>query len=324
MYDALRTVITTLVLPPGGPILLVVLGALVLRWHPRTGRALALLGAAALWLLSLPVVANLLVTLLGGARPLDLAAARKADAIVILGGGVRVQAPEYGGDTLGRLTLERVRYGAHLARELRLPVLVTGGAPEPGVRTEADLMREALEREYGILVRWVDDRAGNTRENAANAARLLSAAGKRRVVLVMHGFDVRRARWLFGRAGLQVIAAPTHVPRWDSLDFSDFLPSSGALLTSHFCLYEALALMREAALAMGMGPRDGNLALRMLGSLAWSQSSDSTIRIPGHRQQSAGAVAALSSAKWLSPGCRVFLHSAGAIDIGVSRSSLTR
>jgi uncharacterized SAM-binding protein YcdF (DUF218 family) len=65
-------------------------------------------------------------------------------------------------------------------------------------------------------------------------------------VLVMHGFDVRRAVAQFEAAGLQVMPAPTHVPTWESLDLADFLPNVGALYTSHFALYEALALARDA------------------------------------------------------------------------------
>jgi uncharacterized SAM-binding protein YcdF (DUF218 family) len=112
----LRLFVSTLVLPPGGPMVLMLLGLLCLRWCPRLGRSLAAIGVAALWLGSLPIVADALVTALEGATPLDLDVAVKADAIVVPGGGVRAQALEYGGDTLGRLTLERVRYGAYLAR----------------------------------------------------------------------------------------------------------------------------------------------------------------------------------------------------------------
>jgi uncharacterized SAM-binding protein YcdF (DUF218 family) len=107
-------------------------------------------------------------------------------------------------------------------------------------------MREALEREYGVPVRWADTRARNTRENAANAAHMLAAENKRRVVLVMHGFDVRRATQQFEAAGLQVIAAPTQVPRWEDVEMTDWLPNPVALYTSHFVLYEVLALVRDA------------------------------------------------------------------------------
>lgn len=246
MYDAFKLAVTSLVLPPGGPLVLVALGVLWQRRRPRWGRGLGLAGAAALWLSAMPIVASALVTLLGGAQPLDPQRARSAEAIVILGGGVRPSAAEYGGDTLGRLTLERVRYGAWLARRTGLPVLVAGGPPEPTVRAEAALMREALEQEFGVPVRWVEDRSRNTRENAEQAARELAAAGKRRVLLVVHGFDVRRARAQFEAAGLEVIAAPTQVPRWDEIELADFLPSAGALQTTHFALYELLALARDA------------------------------------------------------------------------------
>jgi MFS superfamily sulfate permease-like transporter len=60
----------------------------VLAWRrrPRFGRALAAAGAATLWLASLPIVANALVTALGGARPLAADAARQAVVIFLLRG----------------------------------------------------------------------------------------------------------------------------------------------------------------------------------------------------------------------------------------------
>ncbi len=195
---------------------------------------------------SLPIFANALVTLLGGAQPLDMEAAKDADAIVILGGGVRAKSQEYGGDTIGRLTLERTRYGAYLARLTGLPVLVTGGSPKQGVRAEGELMQEVLELEFGVKVRWVEDQARDTHENAANAARILLAESKHRVVLVVHGFDVRRAVREFEAAGLQVIAAPTASLRWSDLDAGDVMPSVEALYKSHYALYEFLALGRGA------------------------------------------------------------------------------
>ena len=107
-------------------------------------------------------------------------------------------------------------------------------------------MGEAMVEEFGVSVRWMDDKARNTREYAVNSARLLRADGKRRVVLVMHGFDVKRARSLFEDAGLEVIAAPTQVTRGEELGLSDFLPSAAAMSTAHFAVYEAMALIRNS------------------------------------------------------------------------------
>lgn len=246
MYETLKLAIVSFVLPPGGPLVLMLLGLLLLRRRPRAGRLLCITGVAALWLAALPIAAAGLVTALGGARPLDFAATASADAIVILGGGVRPQAAEYDGDTLGRLTLERTRYGAWLARKTALPVLVTGGRLREGTRTEAELMRDVLVAEYQVPVRWLEDQSRNTRENAQRAAQLLLRDGKRRIVLVMHGFDAARVPAQFEAAGLQVIPAPTQVPRWDALEVSDFLPSAAALQTSFYATYEILALCRDA------------------------------------------------------------------------------
>ena len=69
---------------------------------PRRGRVVTMIGVAALLLFSLPVIAALLVRSLDQSKPLDLARASNAQAIVILGGGTRRYAPEYRGATLTR------------------------------------------------------------------------------------------------------------------------------------------------------------------------------------------------------------------------------
>ena len=115
---------------------------------------------------------------------------------MILGGGVRT-APEFGGETLGRLTLERVRYGARVARQTTLPVLVSGGVVYGGT-AEAVLMKRALEEELNVAVRWTEERSRDTRSNAAESAAILRPAGVQRVLLVAHGFDMPRATAEFG------------------------------------------------------------------------------------------------------------------------------
>jgi uncharacterized SAM-binding protein YcdF (DUF218 family) len=231
-----RKALAALVLPPTGPLLLALLGLLLFHRNPRLGRAFAWLGVVALLLLSLPVVSHALLRLADAGVPLDLARAREAQAIVILGGGVRRDAPEYGGDTLGRLTLERVRYGALLARRTKLPVLVTGSA------SEAAVMKDALEREFGVPVKWTEAQSRDTASNAHQSAALLLPAGVRRVLLVGHGFDMRRAMAEFGAAGLEATPAPTVIVA-DSYEFEqavELLPTMAALQGSYYALYELL------------------------------------------------------------------------------------
>jgi uncharacterized SAM-binding protein YcdF (DUF218 family) len=231
-----KKLLAALVLPPTGPLLIAVLGlALQKRW-PGLGRGLAWAGVLAIAALSAPIVSHALLRSLAEDPPLDFARAANAQAIVILGGGIRRSAAEYGGDTLGRLTLERVRYGAWVARQTGLPVLVTGGTPE------ARVMKDALEREFGVGVRWTEAKSRNTHENALGSAEILAAAGVRHVILVAHSFDMRRAKLEFAAAGLAVTAAPTGIPAAMAMDSPlEWLPSVSSLQGSYYALYELLA-----------------------------------------------------------------------------------
>jgi uncharacterized SAM-binding protein YcdF (DUF218 family) len=236
-----RKALAALVLPPTGPLLLAVLGLALLGRRPRLGRALAWLGVVGLLALSLPVVSHSLVRSLEPPA-LDLRQTGDAQAIVILGGGVRRNAAEFGGDTLARLTLERVRYGALVARTTRLPVLVSGGSVYGGT-AEATLMKRALEQEFNVEVRWSEDRSRDTRSNAAESAAILLPAGIKRVILVGHGFDMPRASAEFASAGLQVTPAPTVLAgeRFGFEHALDLAPSMSALQGSYYALYELLA-----------------------------------------------------------------------------------
>lgn len=237
---AVKALLKVVVLPPGGPLLLAIAGLLLARRHPRAGRSVAAVGVATLFVLSMPIVAALLVRSLDASPPLDLEQAKSAQAVVILGGGTRRGAPEYGGDTLGRLTLERVRYGARVARQTGLPVLVSGGSVS-GDEAEAKLMREALANEYGVDVRWAEDRSRTTHENAVESAAILRAAGVRRVVLVAHSFDMPRATAEFASQGIETITAPTGIVTLRVDSPLDFLPSVAGIEGSYYALYEMLA-----------------------------------------------------------------------------------
>ena len=101
----LGTFVKMTVLPPMGPLLVAVAGLLALAARPRLGRGLVIAAVAALWLLATPAVGVFIVRAFGETAPLDLARAKDAQAIVILGGGTRRFAVEYGGATLNALTL---------------------------------------------------------------------------------------------------------------------------------------------------------------------------------------------------------------------------
>ncbi|MCX7165810.1 MAG: YdcF family protein [Rhodocyclales bacterium] len=237
----LKKLVVALILPPTGPLLLALLGLWLARSKSRLWRQgglwltiLALLGLLAL---SLPIVGKTLMAPLEPNPPITQAQLQRVQAIVVLGGGSYYAAPEYDGDTVGYRTLERLRYGARLARESRLPLLVTGGAPFGG-RPEAESMREVLESEFGVKVRWVEGTSRDTAENASLSAPMLKAAGVTRIALVSHGWHLPRAIPLFEKQGLEVTAAPTSFSTVSPSLFKVLLP--GGLVLSRQALNEYL------------------------------------------------------------------------------------
>ncbi|MGA8055894.1 MAG: YdcF family protein [Burkholderiales bacterium] len=235
----LRKFMTVLVLPPTGPLLVAIVGLALMRRSPRVGRALAWGGVLFLLTLATPLVSYWLTRAASDTTPLDPTQASRAQAIVILAGGIRRNAPEYGGDTLSRLSLERARYGAKLAKQTGLPVLVSGGVVFRG-RPESEVIRDALEQEFGVKVRWVETKSRDTRGNALYSAEILRAAGVSSVILVGHAFDIPRSRAEFEANGIEVIPAPTVIPVFTADQPLDFMPNMGALAGSYFACYELL------------------------------------------------------------------------------------
>lgn len=96
-------------------------------------------------------------------------------------------APEYAGPAAGPVLLERLSYGAFIAHQTNLPVLVTGNG------IEAQAMHATLKRNFGIDAHWVDDKSYDTFENAADTARLLAPAHIAHIILVTTATHMRRA-----------------------------------------------------------------------------------------------------------------------------------
>jgi uncharacterized SAM-binding protein YcdF (DUF218 family) len=122
--------VSQLLLPPGGLILLGLLGALF--WKQWWGRGAVVLSFLLLWGLSTePVRDGLTGPLEFSYRALDINQANTDGAvIVLLGGGIYENAPEYGGrDALGRYAMMRTVYTADIARKSGLDVYATGGKP---------------------------------------------------------------------------------------------------------------------------------------------------------------------------------------------------
>ena len=136
-------------------------------------------------------------------------AAGSPAAVVILSAGRRNYAPEFdtaGKGTVDGLSLERLRYGALVARQTKLPVLVSGGTEPVALGI---LLAETLIQDYRLTPRWVEAKSTNTAQNAIFSSAMLKASGIRRVILVTHAWHMKRAVTAFEANGMTVIPAPT-------------------------------------------------------------------------------------------------------------------
>ncbi len=229
-------------LPPLNLLLLAALGFyLSIRGRKNAGRVLVGFAWTALWLLSTPLVSNLLLqSLMPTPRVLN---GSEADAIVILAGGSVPQSFEYGGNAnLKWITLERIRYGAWLAKMLHKPILVTGGDPDENGTSEARLMARTLALEFGVSPRWVEEKSRTTQENAQDSVPLLKHDGINRIYLVSHAWHLARAVPEFERLGMIVVPSGTG---YSVVKFGlySLIPSASGLHNSYYACHEVLGLV---------------------------------------------------------------------------------
>lgn len=243
----MKYVIEMACFPPGINIVIAVMGlALWRRWR-RAAALLLLSDVVLLYILSLPMTELALMSTLQPYPPLNLQRLNgdQAQAIVVLGAGRYADALEYGGDTVSRFELERLRYAAHLYRASRLPIMLAGGGTESeaGRIPESLLMKKTALEDFGVPVMWTEEHSRTTAENAANAAALLREHGIHRVYLVTHAWHMPRSAAVFRRAGFEVIEAPTAYTTRYRTDLLTFLPRAESLRDSNIFIHEVIGLL---------------------------------------------------------------------------------
>ncbi len=251
MYFIVKAVLRSLLLPPASSLILATIGALLMWRRRRFGGALLACGLASLWLFSTPIVADAVSRLAERYPALDLSKPTHAQAIVILGGGgSRTFAPEYAGPEADFGLLERLSYGAYVARQTGLPILVSG-AP-----SEAIAMRASLARHFGVAPRWADNQSHDTYENARFSARMLAPEGITRIILVTSSTHLFRAAHEYQGAGFEVVPAPAGVWALREIGVFRWVPGPAALMRSNLAVYELIGEpVRQLQAALGLRER---------------------------------------------------------------------
>lgn len=244
----IRYLIKQLILPPGVLLLLLIAAWWLRRSWPRVSALCFILGLGGLWVMSLPIVversARLLETEPALSQEQWASLAEHADAIVVLGAGRERGDPAWGSDQPTGVAMERMRYGAQLAKASGLPLLTSGGLHYGTPPSEAQLMAESLQRDLGVSVRWKEEGSRTTWENAQMSAGILLPQGIKRVVVVTQAWHMQRSRWSFEQAGFAVVPAPVgFLGRDHARPFGGWLPESKAMWQNGQLLNEAVGLL---------------------------------------------------------------------------------
>ncbi len=270
-WGSFKPLLTVLAMPPVPMLLMVGWGALRWRQGRRAGAIWLGLGLGLLWLASCDGVAVFLQDrvlqappALGEAQREALASqARKAPnamAVIALGGGMQPLAPEYGVASLTGISLERLRYGVWLSRQLRVPMGFSGGVgwAQKGMADgagEAEVAARIARQEYGFSLRWVESASADTRANAEGTVAMLAEQGVKEVVLVTSAFHLKRAVREFeraaahraqthpGEAPLHITPAGTAYWRQDMRPELAWLPAASGFWRVHAALREGLGLL---------------------------------------------------------------------------------
>ncbi len=236
--------VTALLLPPTPWIVLTLWGALWLRQRRPAGWLLVMLSCLGLWFGASAAVGEMLArTLLmppPTLTPTQIAALKQEasahtgeTAIVVLGGGREVLAPEYGISNLSPESVARLRYGLWLARETGAQVAYAGGVGYGAVggAPEAEIAARIASQEFNRQIKWTETRSRDTRENATFTVGMLRPQGVKHIVLVTHGTHMPRAQRAFDDAvrnsggGITVVAAPMGMARPTDVPWLRWLPS---------------------------------------------------------------------------------------------------
>jgi uncharacterized SAM-binding protein YcdF (DUF218 family) len=214
----------------------------------RLGRMLVFMGAFGLYAASTPLAARAIIQLTeSGFGPVDPGSLPKADAIVVLGGGMGATVGEDGIVHLyARGAPDRFETALRAWRAGRAPLIAFGGgAPNvPCAPTEGAWNRmRAWERGVPTEATLAGPAAQYTTDESDGLVRALRERGVNRIILCTSATHMRRAMRIYQLHGLEITPLPCDfLTRGAAETFSwgGFIPRGEALWQFDLCAKEWL------------------------------------------------------------------------------------
>lgn len=219
------------------------LGLLCLCWQCyRLSVGLLAVAAFWLWLCCTPAFAMWLQRGLESQHPSQPAASyAKADAIVVLGGGLLPHADSDWRRSDSRSRSTRVGFGFQLYRDGRAPIILLSGGNHGAERMSEALLQQGVPAH----AMQTEQFSRTTHENALNSSQILHRDGLHRILLVTSAMHMPRALKSFRKLGFHVTPAttPSSPSSHEKLIRPRCWPNRRALIQSERCLHEYLGLL---------------------------------------------------------------------------------
>jgi len=200
-----------------------------------------------LWWWSTPVWSDRIRNALESRFPyLEPSSLPEADAIVVLGGGIR----GYAGEGIPELDLNRAAdrefYASLIYKAQKGGRIILSGGADPVQRTgvSASAMKLFLIN-LGVPADsiLVGTNSRNTLENRSEVAGIMDSIGGHSIILVTSALHMQRAYWLFSRTALKVYPAPTDMEVVENpFSLYRLIPDAEALENSTRAMRELLGL----------------------------------------------------------------------------------
>ena len=134
-------------------------------------------------------------------------------------------------------------YAAQLFKQLKLPLIVSGGSPLRGKGEAEAVVAARTLVSLGVPISYVvkEEESRNTWENAQLIA---EKYGYRRVILVTSAYHMRRSIKAFRDNGMEPVPAPTdYKPNRIPYKLIDYFPNAGSLGDLYRALHEYLGML---------------------------------------------------------------------------------
>ncbi len=255
----LHKILPVLLLPTGLSLMLVVAGL----WSRR--RALCWAGVGVLWISSTPLVGDIAMRAVEGwSERAPLEAVVPGRAIIVLSSSLNTPPGDPLTSEWTSGTVNRFEAGVELFQAGKAPLLVFTGGWVPWAPAARPVGAVLAERARALGVPPTDmvvtGKVANTAQEARAVAALLrddavrSAADTLKpAILVTSAFHMRRARWLFERAGVPVVAFPVDYQVSTNRRFTvlDLVPDAEALRQTDRALRELYGYMYYVLMRRG-------------------------------------------------------------------------